>query len=500
LKRKKNLLVRADATPKIGSGHFMRCLALAEIWQDTRGEVLFASAFDAPGLEARLKKDGIQFLRISHEAGTFGDADETVKIAHQYGSDWIVVDGYHFGAEYQKKIKNSGLNLLFIDDYGHADHYYADIVLNQNIYADMSFYPKYEPFTRFLLGTKYALIRKEFLKWSNWHRNVPEVARKILVTFGGSDPDNITLKVIDAAKTVDLDNLEVKVVIGETNPHFNLIQKTVNGFSNFTLIKNAENMPELMAWADIAISAAGSTCWELAYMGTPFIALSIAENQKPVIWGISAQNAAVNLGVGQILTQNEILNMLIKVINSKKIRSNLSKNSKKLVDGEGVSRAIMNINSDPVRLRTVRKSDCFTILNWANEPIVRNSAFNSTHISIAEHKLWFSQKINDPNCYFFIGLDKDDNPIGQIRFDLINDIATVDISIDKKWRNQGYAKRILNQGIEMLLRICNVTLIIAYIKKENISSLKTFWSCNFESPEKMKIKNFDTIMLSRKII
>ncbi len=192
----------------------------------------------------------------------------------------------NFDVEYQKIIKESGFSLLFIDDYGHADHYYADIVLNQNIYADMSFYQYYEPYTRFLLGTKYALIRKEFLKWSGWHRDIPEVARKILVTFGGSDPDNVTHKVIEAVRTVDLDGLEVKVVVGGANPHFDLIYETVKDLSNFTLIKNTENMSELVAWADIAISAGGSTCWELFFMGIPSIIIPIAENQVTCCKGI----------------------------------------------------------------------------------------------------------------------------------------------------------------------------------------------------------------------
>ncbi len=500
MKNKNLLLIRADASPEIGTGHVMRCLALAEAWQDTGGVVSFVSACDAPSIENRLNREGIEIHHIPQEAGTSGDADETARIAHEQGADWIVVDGYHFGANYQKIIKDAGLSLLFIDDYGHADNYYADIVLNQNIYADMLLYKKYEPYTRFLLGTKYVLLRREFLKYSDWHRDIPEVARKILVTLGGSDPDNVTSKIIEAVRSVDLDGLEVKVVVGGANPHFGHIHETVKDLSDFTLIKNVGNMPELMAWADIAISAGGSTCWELAYLGTPFIALIIADNQKPVVMGISAQNAAVNLGSGQILTQKEISNMIKKVIKSIDKRFNLSKNSKNLVDGEGILRVIMIMNSDAVRLRRVRQSDCSTILNWAKDPIVRNSAFNTADISIAEHKSWFSQKNNDPNCFFYIGLDKNDNPIGQIRFDLIEDAATVNISIDKNWRGKGYAKSLLNLGIHNLLKMCNVTIIKAYIKKENINSIKTFMSCNFEFSEDRIIKNSESIVLSRKKI
>lgn len=493
----KPLIIRADASPEIGTGHVMRCLALAEAWLNTMSQVFFVFFCNAPVLEDRLKKEGTQIIHINQRAGTQSDADETVQIAHEYGAEWLIVDGYQFGAEYQKRIKDSGLSLLCIDDYGHADHYYADIVLNQNVYADMSYYPKYEPNTRFLLGTKYVLLRKEFLKRSNRNRKNPDIARKILITLGGGDPNNITIKVIDAVRTIDIDGMEVKVVLGSTNPNFDDIYKKIQYFSNFTLINNASDMQELMIWADLAISAGGSTCWELAYLGTPFVALIIADNQKPVVLGISGQNATINLGHGQILNATEISKNLKTIVKSVDIRTTLSKNSKKLVDGEGVSRVIMHINSDLLRLRSVRQSDCITIWNWANDPVVRESAFNNKYIPIDEHILWFSQKIIDPKIFFFIAYDKDDNPIGQIRFDLSGDAAIVDISIDKIWRSKGYAKHLLNQGINCLLKKSAVTTIGAYIKVNNLNSIKTFLSCDFKFLEKITVRNCETVFLSR---
>jgi UDP-2,4-diacetamido-2,4,6-trideoxy-beta-L-altropyranose hydrolase len=318
----------------------MRCLALAEAWQDTGGETFFISACEAPAIEDRLKKEGMPVLHIRHEAGSFGDADETVRIALEHGADWIVVDGYHFGAEYQKTIKDAGLSLLFIDDYGHADHYYADIVLNQNIYADLSLYKKYEPYTRFLLGMKYVLLRREFLKYSDWHRDIPKVARKILVTLGGSDPDNVTLKVIEAVKTVGLDGLEVKVVVGGANPHFDLIHEMVKDLSNFTLIKNADNMPELMAWADVGLSAGGSTCWELAFMGLPSILYPIAENQKIITQELYKICAAVELPSGILTSVNDFTFFTESFLKKKKLRSGMSLTQKKLVEGTGAKHIV----------------------------------------------------------------------------------------------------------------------------------------------------------------
>ena len=333
---KKLLLIRTDASPEIGTGHVMRCLALAESWQDTGGKVFFLSAYDAPAIEDRLKKEEMPVLHIRQEAGTLGDVDETVRIAHEHGADWIVVDGYHFGAEYQKMIKDAGLSLLFIDDYGHADHYYADIVLNQNIYADMSLYKKYEPYTRFLLGAHYVLLRREFLKWSDHDRTIPEVARKILITLGGSDPDNRTRDVIEAVREADVQDREVVVVIGGSTPHYEIIHETIKNLPGFRLVKNADNMPELMFWADVAISAGGSTCWELIFMGLPSMMISIAENQDPIVQKLHTLGIAHVIDVREIKNPKELAKTISGFLRSPRYDPGFQKEWPGLLTGKGL--------------------------------------------------------------------------------------------------------------------------------------------------------------------
>ncbi len=176
---KKNiLLVRADANTHIGTGHVMRCLALAQAWQDNGGTVTFLMTPGSPSLEQRICSEGMNVLTSIEQPGSEEDATITAEIAKKSESSWVVVDGYQFGAEYQKILKAHNCRILFIDDYGHADHYYSDIVLNQNIYAGMSFYKNYEPYTRFLLGTKYALLRKEFLNSAGYNRNARRLERR----------------------------------------------------------------------------------------------------------------------------------------------------------------------------------------------------------------------------------------------------------------------------------------------------------------------------------
>jgi UDP-2,4-diacetamido-2,4,6-trideoxy-beta-L-altropyranose hydrolase len=211
----KNLVIRADAGTEIGTGHVMRCLALAQGWQDAGGHAIFAMATEVPNLEGRLKSEGVEVVHLAVKPGSSDDAIATGNLAREIGAAWVVVDGYRFTADYQRRIKDSEMRLLFVDDYGHTDRYYADVVLNQNRHAHEGLYVKREPHTRLLLGTHYALLRREFLRWQGWQREIPPVARRMLVTMGGGDPDNVTLKVILALNQMDLPELEVNVVVGQ---------------------------------------------------------------------------------------------------------------------------------------------------------------------------------------------------------------------------------------------------------------------------------------------
>ena len=95
---------------------------------------------------------------------------QTIDVARKEKSDWIAVDGYQFSADYQRILKSAGFKILFLDDYGHAQRYFADLVLNQNVGVGAELYADREPETRVLLGPRYCLLRREFSAWRDWKR------------------------------------------------------------------------------------------------------------------------------------------------------------------------------------------------------------------------------------------------------------------------------------------------------------------------------------------
>jgi UDP-2,4-diacetamido-2,4,6-trideoxy-beta-L-altropyranose hydrolase len=480
------LVIRADATPESGTGHVMRCLALAQAWIDQDGEVVFISHCESDALGKRITAEGINLISLDKPRPDPLDLDFTIstlnklKAQNSTRKTWLVVDGYHFDADYQKSIKAAGYKLLWIDDYGHAAHYYADLVLNQNISADSSAYTHREPYTQLLLGPRYALLRREFKRWQGWQREIPAMARKVLVTLGGGDPDNVTLKVIQALKQVDVPGLEAKIVVGPANPHLELLKKEIGDESRLHLLTNVTDMSDLMAWADVSISAGGSTCWEQAFMGLPGLIIILADNQRPVGQRLGQSGTRINLGWHATLSAQQISQAAFDLLGAPETRGEMALKGRTLVDGQGAARVLMLVKGQGLRLRKVRDDDCQLLWWWANEAEVRNAAFSTAAIPWEDHRRWFSQKQNDLNCLQFIAVDDREQPVGQVRLDIKEgESAEIDVSLDKERRGLGYGKLILEMAAAELFRTTTVRTINAFIKIENINSIMAFEKANY---------------------
>ena len=295
----RGLVIRADADGRIGTGHLTRCLALAQAWRAQGGEACVVGRCDSPGLRARLLDNNIELVSLERVHPDEKDLALTLRtlesnrIRQGGRPSWLVLDGYHFDPEYHLAIRRSGHPLLVIDDTGHLAHYHASILLNQNLGADELPY-HCDDDTVQLFGPRYALLRPEFQRWRDWSRTIPEVAKHLLVTMGGADPDNVTLKVIDAIRQLDQPALETRIVVGPANQHYEVLSEAAGSDAAIELLVNVDDMASHMAWADVAVSAGGSTCWEAAFMGVPCLFVIVAENQRRSVEGLAAASAAID--------------------------------------------------------------------------------------------------------------------------------------------------------------------------------------------------------------
>jgi len=496
--RESYLVIRADGDTRMGTGHVMRCLALGQAWQDEGGKVALVMAPAAPALESRVQSEGMEVSRLAAVPGSLEDARQTVQLAQQCEALWIVADGYQFGFEYQRLIKASGQRLLVIDDHGHAGRYCADLVLNQNLHAHPDLYGHKELGTSLLLGPRYVLLRREFLAWRAWSREIPPRAAGILVTLGGGDPDNVTRKVLQALNRADLEPLEATVIVGGANPHLEELSNEISKFRHSVrLSRDVSNMPELMARADAAITAGGTTCWEMAFMGLPGLVVILADNQRPVAEKLAELGAAVNLGWHADLSVDRINRAAVSLVTDAAQRAQLSRTGRRLVDGDGVARVLMRLKGFRVRLRPVGSDDAPWLWEWVNDPVVRESALTNHYISWEEHIAWFQRKLSDPHCFHFMALDEADTPVGQVRFDRVEEEAEVDVSIVRDKRGQHLGSFLIDLGTKKMFTLTDIKKVIAYIKPGNVTSIKAFGKAGYQNQGKKTVRGRRVLHLTR---
>lgn len=488
------LFIRADASVSIGTGHIMRMIALGQAWQEQGGKVLFICAEITAALILRLEVEGFRCSRIQAAPGSGEDLVQTLECMAETPqssreSARVVLDGYHFGSDYQLGIREAGFKFLVVDDYGHADFYHANWVLNQNISARESLYSRRSPETQLLLGPKFAMLRKEFLAYKGWKRVVPAVARKILVTLGGSDPDNVTLKVIQSL--VDLD-LHAKIVIGGSNPHLseieNFIRNLENSGSKLEIIVDATNMPELMAWADIAVAGGGSTIWELAFMELPSLILVLAENQISVV-EVLQKKMFIALAVSEKNFISNLRSSVERMALYLSHRNKISENCCNLTDGFGVKRITARVGADFIVLRRVNTGDFKLLLEWANDPVVRLFSFESGSISWENHLNWCNEKIADRCCFFYLASFGSGSPFAQVRFDVKNEDATVSIGLVSSVRGIGLGSNVLERAISRFFNDSTASKIHAFIKPVNHASIGAFEAAGFSWFEETRYKS-----------
>jgi UDP-2,4-diacetamido-2,4,6-trideoxy-beta-L-altropyranose hydrolase len=334
------LLVRADAAVTSGTGHVMRCLALAQAWQHAGGDVIFAMAQSTVAIQERLRSEPVKVVAIHGVPGTAEDMQQTIDAALLHKAEWLVVDGYHFDAHYVSELQNV-LSLLVIDDNGELESYSSELVLNQNVHARAEMYAKRAPRTRLLLGPRYALLRNEFTAYRNWARKVPERGTRVLVTMGGSDPKDLTPRILSALADLSIDDLQIRVVVGGSAENRSDVAEKAGRFpGRVEVMSNVPIMAGLMAWADLAIAGAGTTCWEMCLLGVPAILVVVAENQRFIAWHLARIGAAVNAGPAELIDCSFLSQMVAELLDNRDRRLQMSQSARQLVDGKGRERVL----------------------------------------------------------------------------------------------------------------------------------------------------------------
>jgi len=497
------LFIRCDATTQTKTGHVMRCLAIAEAWNDGGGEVVFISRIENKAVRQRILESGFEVVALKHNHPHPDDTKHTIEILEKNststhnGRPWLILDGYHFDVDYQKNVRKA-CRLAAIDDYQHLDAYHADILLNQNIHAEKIKYVTDDD-TLLLMGLKYALLRPEFSTSWKKSKKINDTAGHILVTMGGEDTENVTLNVVEALKLMKRYEIHVRLILGPANKNIDSLQRALSQTSfDMKIIANEKNMARQMEWADIAITAGGVTCTELAAMGVPMVIITIAENQISGAAGLSEEKAAVCIGWHQDLSPGDIASTIRHLLDNQDLRKILSIKSRKLVDGQGAHRLIEQIATTRLKLRRAMADDCRKVWEWANDSLIRSSSFHSDPIPFENHCRWYEDKIKSRNTIFYIADNQNGIPIGQARFDFIENEAVISVSMGSNFRRLGIGHRLIRKASEECLRKRNPKRIIAMIKYDNTASVSAFEKAGFQKIEDTFVNRHKTLRMEYK--
>ena len=491
------VVVRADASVAMGTGHVMRCRTLANALNKRGARIHFITRAHSGHLGDMLARDGFEVTLLpqpkaeeENRCDDYGawlgvtqheDSDQTIAAIDNQECAWLIVDHYGLDEMWEARLRPHTHKLMVIDDLANRQHD-CDVLLDQN-YAEGS-QERYQAWVsaqcQLLLGPRYALLRPEYADYRETLPSRTGSIRRVMIFMGGADKANITGKVLAALSGDRLAHLDVDVVIGPNFIHKDEVVTQATSRPNTNIHTDRPHLADLMAKADLAIGAGGATTWERMCLGLPSVVMSIAENQVPACEALDSSGLIRYLGAAIHLDAAAVEAAMIEAIADPEKLRTLAAKTQSLVDGKGAERVAEVLDptaSTNLKLRPASSIDALTYFNWVNDPEVRSSAINSDPIQLHSHLEWFARRLLDVNSHLFV-LEAAGLPVGQIRFERHGEETTIDYSLDAWVRGRGWAKCLVTMGVEAL-KSCCPTMLTATVKPENDVSAATFIRLGF---------------------
>jgi spore coat polysaccharide biosynthesis predicted glycosyltransferase SpsG/RimJ/RimL family protein N-acetyltransferase len=398
-----------------------------------------------------------------------------------------VVDGYAFAEAFLSCLRDEGMRILLIADDAQAGYQHAHLVLNHNIYAEASRYPALADQGRLLLGPQYALLRQEFLDWTLWERKIPQSAKRLVITMGGGDVENLTGRILAMLLPHPVADLEVKVGLGDAFRHAASVQ-ALERPSRVALLSSPPDMAAVFAEADLAMTAGGGTCLESAFMGLPSLLIPFAENQRPVAEGFHRRGVAIDLGWHEQIDWVHLPEKILDLSEDAQARRRMSSLGRRLVDGRGARRIAALLSSQPLAMKPAGWEDAKRVWEWANDPHLRSQSFAPEPIAWEQHVTWFDQKLVDGRTVILIGSAHPEGPVGHVRFEVENaGEAAISIIVDARHRGRGFGLHLVQQGIQHMRWLYAIEVFHAWAHGQNTASQATFEKAGFRLVEKKLI-------------
>lgn len=447
----------------------MRCLALAEVLAEEGWTVTFAGTQETAQTVSALRRSGHDFVSLSD-----GNDPAVMWKAISSSCDLLVIDHYGLDAVYETACRSFARRILVIDDLANRNHD-CDLLLDPTLGRDIKAYRDRLPASaRIVTGPLYALLHSSFAAARSEERNPRNAVRRILLSMGATDASGRTIPMFKALSCL---HVGVDVVVGSSARDIAEIRSTVEQFGGRIHV-DTPDMAQLMADADIAVLAAGTTTWEAACLGLGIVLIITADNQ------IEVAHSMENAG-GAILAESvdDAVRAVSRLIADRDARSALSRAASCVCDGLGARRIAILIDPErdaegrAVTLRPATLDDADLILAWQQHPDTRRFARNPAVPARAEHEAWLAQKLADSNSLLQIVMC-DDTPAGLIRLDCAQAAAGREVSIltapEQYNRGIGFA------ALRLARRLVSLSPIRAFVLPGNEPSLRLFEKAGYK--------------------
>lgn len=483
------VVIRVDGSTTIGAGHVVRCAALAEQLKSRGADVRFVCREQdgdycdwLEGLDFDVSRLPMRDCDFSPEV----DAAQTYDVLRSDGRiDWLVVDHYGIGSRWETRMRALVNHVFVIDDIPNRCHS-CDLLLNQNvsIAGDDVRKAKLPSETTILEGPRYALLRPEFARMRLNQRVRDGIVRRIMICFGGSDPQNHTSAAVTALRSKGKRIEHIDVVVGNANPHKEAVFALCSGIANAVFHSSVDLTANLMAKADLAVGAGGSMTWERACLGLPTIAFGIAENQREVLEKLIEMGCL--LGTAEMLSPNvEKMSACLSIaLDNPSLLRGLAQRAAELTDGLGAERVADAMFPQVLNFRRATIDDSELIFRSRNDPNVRSVSRDSREIAREEHEEWMRKTLSSSNCILLIA-EFDGRIQGVVRFDLRSMESTISVyRVPSTETNTRLG--LVKQATEWLNRADpSIQRVIAEIVPGNVTSLAAFRAAGYRDKERI---------------
>jgi UDP-2,4-diacetamido-2,4,6-trideoxy-beta-L-altropyranose hydrolase len=475
------IMFRADGNAEIGSGHIRRCLSIATRLREWGAECSFVCRSAEHSFNKLVVEAGFVLIELPDilDRREAQDAEQTIsQIGSHAPFHAMIVDHYGLGQTWESTIRTVARNVVVIDDLADRPHD-CDVLIDVAPGEEARYQNLVPADARQLLGPKYALLRPEFRLHRNANRMPHRGIERILISFGGVDPDNLTAIAIHAIRQV-MPFVAIDAVVTSLAPHLQMLNQIAIDDPNLNIHVDAGNMAALMQEADLAIGAGGSTSWERACMGLPSIVVVIADNQQMTAAALETLGCAVAVTAGPQLSED--IEHVVRTLNkSPALRQMMATAGQAAVDGRGVDRISRAIMPAEIVVRRATEQDSRKIWEWRNDPEIRATAIDPAAIAWESHRDWFARRIADASTVMQVAEERGTG-VGVVRFDLDGNRANVSIFLAPGQAGRGLGRIILNAGECQLKELHpHITELHADVRPENEASIALFRGANYSA-------------------